>query len=100
MSATPVTELLSSRIIMAGYARDALASLEQNSKIGRNLMILRDEAVSTTSLPQHFLVYTLEYDTLSSLQPVRNNILRKDLRLVNMTVRQNREAVFVQMNGK
>ncbi|KAK3947163.1 hypothetical protein QBC32DRAFT_328786 [Pseudoneurospora amorphoporcata] len=79
MSATPVIEPLrpvSNGKITAEQAHDALASFKEN--IGRNLTILRDEAA------------------------VRDVCLRKQhgpINSINLTVRSNLEAVFVQLTG-
>ncbi|KAK1781312.1 hypothetical protein QBC45DRAFT_440159 [Copromyces sp. CBS 386.78] len=79
MSATPVIEPprpVSNGKITAEQAHDALTSFEEN--IGRNLTILRDEAA------------------------VRNVYLRKQhgpINNINLTVRSNLEAVFVQLTG-
>lgn len=88
-----------SKIITTGYAHEALDRFEEQkvNKIGRNLEILRKEPASTTSQPE--LLFHARMLTLF-LQPVRNINLRKDLGSVNFAVRQNLEAVFVQLNGK
>ncbi|KAK3396157.1 hypothetical protein B0T20DRAFT_394702 [Sordaria brevicollis] len=72
MSGTPANNAV--KVIRATQARDALDNFEGN--VGLNLTILRDES------------------------PVRNALLRQHAGPINLTVRSNLEAVFVQLNGK